>query len=339
MLGVPWAVHAACKHASTAVRGLLAHSRHHHLGRTCTRLAADTFYSSVSDQDDRSDDVGSKPRNEADPASGPTLPPPPPRWHQRGTWIDPETIEKRMMNDEEDPAVAKEPETDVGKSISAIIRVSLWTAWFGTCSCSSLTTPPQHFIFFESMTSLPRGVGRRLPWSPCTTRRCAPDPYPACSTEGGPYQSQSTCGKSCRIHWVASMPLTAAPQLAAEGTSSHPQRSRCCLRRCGPTATQSILTGCSLATARKPRRATPTVNCTTFDSPCLRPACGRSDQLQASQHADRVTSLLPHRHVTRRPTNTPAVLQLRLEAVHLPVLAVGRLPEGGCMPIQSELGM
>ena len=143
MFCAQWALHGACKHASAVVCGLLAHSRHHHLGRACTRMAAQERYSTSSGQDDCSDDTGSEPRKDADPTSGGTLPPPPPQWHKRGTWIDPQTIERRMMNDDEaeEPAAAKEPETDVGKSITAIIRVGPCTEWLDQCSHNSCHNP------------------------------------------------------------------------------------------------------------------------------------------------------------------------------------------------------
>jgi hypothetical protein len=52
-------------------------------------------------------------------------PAPPPQWHKRGAWIDPAHIERRMfVEDPAQPSTSiKEPETEVSKSVAALIRV------------------------------------------------------------------------------------------------------------------------------------------------------------------------------------------------------------------------
>lgn len=120
-----WAIRGACSRAPVALEWLLTPSTLHALGRTCSPGAVRECQKSASVEDDRSDVAGSETKQSADAPSGPTLPPPPPQWHKRGTWIDPAVIEKRMLDDEEEVVTEKEPETDVGKSISAIIRVTL----------------------------------------------------------------------------------------------------------------------------------------------------------------------------------------------------------------------
>jgi hypothetical protein len=64
------------------------------------------------------------------------LPAPPPQWHKRGAWIDPAHIEKRMLADDTEKPAAnhKEPETEVAKSVAALIRVRFLLHMF---SCMS----------------------------------------------------------------------------------------------------------------------------------------------------------------------------------------------------------
>lgn len=50
---------------------------------------------------------------------------PPPDWYKRGAWVDPATIERRMWDNEPADALPskKEPETAVGRSLTALIKV------------------------------------------------------------------------------------------------------------------------------------------------------------------------------------------------------------------------
>ena len=58
-------------------------------------------------------------------SDAPVLPTPPAQWHKRGAWIDPSHIEKRMFAEDTEKTAAanKEPETEVTKSVAALIRV------------------------------------------------------------------------------------------------------------------------------------------------------------------------------------------------------------------------
>ena len=61
------------------------------------------------------------------------LPAPPAQWHKRGAWIDPSHIEKRMFGEDSempDKKANKELETEVTKSVAALIKVRILRLYF-----------------------------------------------------------------------------------------------------------------------------------------------------------------------------------------------------------------
>ena len=58
-------------------------------------------------------------------ASGRANDTPPADWYKRGTWVDPASIARRMTTEEPEHVLAREPDTPVGRSLSAMIKARI----------------------------------------------------------------------------------------------------------------------------------------------------------------------------------------------------------------------